>query len=66
MMRLNASVVPVFLAVAAAQTALAPVVSKPVSRTIDLPGEFLPFMTVSLHAKGPAMSSAFWSTAAAW
>src|SRR4051812_34102853 len=27
------------------------VVSKPLSRTVDLPGEFLPFMTVSLHAK---------------
>jgi len=32
---------------------LAPVVSKPVSRTIDLPGEFLPFLSVSLHAKVP-------------
>ena len=30
---------------------LAPVISRPVSRTIDLPGEFLPFLTVSLHAK---------------
>jgi membrane fusion protein, multidrug efflux system len=30
---------------------LAPVVSKPVSRTIDLPGEFLPFLSVSLHAR---------------
>jgi len=28
-----------------------PVVSKAVSRTVDLPGEFLPFQTVSLHAK---------------
>ena len=37
-----------------AQTSdLAPVVSKPVSRTIDLPGEILPFLTVSLHAKVP-------------
>jgi RND family efflux transporter MFP subunit len=36
------------------QTAdLAPVVAKPVSRTVDLPGEFLPFLTVSLHAKVP-------------
>jgi len=26
-------------------------VAKPISRTIDLPGEFLPFLTVSLHAK---------------
>jgi membrane fusion protein, multidrug efflux system len=32
-------------------SALTPVISKPLSRTIDLPGEFLPFMTVSLHAK---------------
>jgi RND family efflux transporter MFP subunit len=30
---------------------LVPVVAKPVSRTIDLPGEFLPFLTVGLHAK---------------
>ena len=30
---------------------LAPIVAKPISRTIDLPGEFLPFLTVSLHAK---------------
>lgn len=30
---------------------LAPVVAKPISRTIDLPAEFLPFLTVSLHAK---------------
>jgi membrane fusion protein, multidrug efflux system len=30
---------------------LVSVVSKPVSRTIELPGEFLPFQTVSLHAK---------------
>ncbi len=30
---------------------LVQVVSKPVSRTIELPGEFLPFLTVSLHAK---------------
>lgn len=32
---------------------LVPVVSKPVSRTIDLPGEFLPFQTVALHARVP-------------
>ncbi len=37
---------------ARAQTAdLAPVVAKPVARTVDLPGEFLPFLTVSLHAR---------------
>ncbi|HEY1240917.1 MAG TPA: efflux RND transporter periplasmic adaptor subunit [Bryobacteraceae bacterium] len=32
---------------------LVPVVSKPVSRTVDLPGEFLPYLAVSLHAKVP-------------
>jgi RND family efflux transporter MFP subunit len=32
---------------------LAPVVSKPVSRTVQLPGEFLPFLAVSMHAKVP-------------
>jgi RND family efflux transporter MFP subunit len=30
-----------------------PVVSKPISRMVDLPGEFLPFLSVSLHAKVP-------------
>jgi RND family efflux transporter MFP subunit len=30
---------------------LAPVVSKSLSRTIDLPGEFQPFLSVALHAK---------------
>ncbi len=30
-----------------------PVVSKPISRVVDLPGEFLPFLSVSLHAKVP-------------
>jgi RND family efflux transporter MFP subunit len=30
---------------------LVPVISKVVSRTIDLPGEFLPFLSVSLHAR---------------
>ncbi len=40
--------------VAAAQNSqLAPVVSKPVARTVELPGEFLPFLSVSLHAKVP-------------
>src|ERR1700675_1854082 len=32
-------------------TQLATVVSKPVSRTIELPGEFQPFQSVSIHAK---------------
>jgi RND family efflux transporter MFP subunit len=44
---------PALLALAAfAQTAdLAPVVSKSLSRTADLPGEFQPFLVVSLHAR---------------
>ncbi len=32
---------------------LAPVISKPVSRTVDLPAEIWPYLTVSLHAKVP-------------
>ncbi len=37
-----------------AQTSdLTPVVSKPVSRAVELPGELLPFLTVSLHARVP-------------
>ena len=32
---------------------LAPVVSKPVSRTADLPAEIWPYLSVSLHAKVP-------------
>ncbi|HXE63283.1 MAG TPA: efflux RND transporter periplasmic adaptor subunit [Bryobacteraceae bacterium] len=33
---------------------LVTVISRPVSRTVELPGEFLPFLAVSLHAKVPA------------
>lgn len=36
-----------------AQTGLVPVVSKPLSRTVELPGELSPFLSVSLHAKVP-------------
>jgi membrane fusion protein (multidrug efflux system) len=32
---------------------LAPVVSKTLSRTVELPGEFQPFLNVTLHAKVP-------------
>lgn len=32
---------------------LAAVIAKPVSRSVDLPGEFLPFLSVSLHARVP-------------
>ena len=43
-----------FVALAWAQNGdLVPVVSKTASRTIDLPGEFLPFLSVSLHARVP-------------
>ena len=42
------------LAHAAAGPDLVPVASKPVSRTVELPGEFLPFLSVSLHAKVPS------------
>src|SRR5512135_1900211 len=33
---------------------LVPVISKPVSRTVDLPAEIWPYLNVSLHAKVPA------------
>lgn len=32
---------------------LVPVIAKPVSRTVDLPGEIAPFLSVSLHARVP-------------
>ena len=32
-------------------TDLAPVISKPESRTVDLPAEISPYLSVSLHAK---------------
>lgn len=32
---------------------LVAVIAKPVSRSVDLPGEFLPFLSVSLHARVP-------------
>jgi membrane fusion protein, multidrug efflux system len=38
---------------ASQRTELALVVSKLVTRTVELPGEFLPFLTVSLHARVP-------------
>jgi RND family efflux transporter MFP subunit len=39
------------LALAAPAQELTPVISRPISRTVDLPGEFQPFLSVSLHAK---------------
>src|SRR5437764_5940425 len=54
-MKRNRSLLPFLLLVAAqAQppaSYLAEVVAKPVSRTIELPGEFQPFLSVSLHAR---------------
>ena len=48
------SVLGLLVPLSRAQTGeLVPVVSKPVSRTVELPGEFLPFLTVSLHARVP-------------
>lgn len=49
---------PVLLGILAAvgwsqNVELVAVVSKPLSRTVDLPGEFQPFLMVSLHAKVP-------------
>jgi membrane fusion protein (multidrug efflux system) len=49
---LNRSGLAIFLlALAASAQELTPVVSKPISRTIDLPGEFQPYLSVALHAK---------------
>jgi len=51
---LPASLLAVTASLVCAQTSeLAPVISKPVSQTVDLPAEILPFLNVSLHAKEP-------------
>ena len=40
------------LAIGSAQTTeLAAIITKSISRNIDLPGEFQPFQSVSLHSK---------------
>lgn len=50
----NLFLIPAFVWFAHAQTVeLAPVVSKAASRTIELPAEIEPYLTVSLHAKVP-------------
>ena len=41
------------------KTPLAQVVARPSSRAIDLPGEFLPFLSVSLRARVPGTSTAY-------
>jgi membrane fusion protein (multidrug efflux system) len=53
MTRLRPALIPVWLALAAwPQTVeLVPVVQRPVSKTIDVPGELQPFLSVSIHAK---------------
>jgi len=56
MMRLKLFIATSLLAISAWQVRaqssdLAPVVSKPVSRTADLPAEIWPYLSVSLHAK---------------
>jgi len=59
MSRINSLSISVAAALALASLAFSqvhdsvPVVSKQVSRMADLPGEFLPFLSVSLHAKVP-------------
>jgi RND family efflux transporter MFP subunit len=58
MKRINPYVVAILLigsahvqTLSAQSIELVPVVSKALSRTIDLPGEFAPFLSVALHAK---------------
>ena len=55
MKRIKAVLVPfcAFVLLAAEPGVLVPVVSKPVARTVELPGELLPYLVVSLHAKVP-------------
>jgi multidrug efflux pump subunit AcrA (membrane-fusion protein) len=59
MMRLNTIILKGLLLVISASLGraqthdLAPVISKPVSRTVDLPAEIWPYLNVSLHAKVP-------------
>ena len=58
---LPASLLAVTASLVCAQTSeLAPVISKPVSQTVDLPAEILPFLNVSLHAKVPGYVEQVW------
>jgi membrane fusion protein (multidrug efflux system) len=41
------------LALTAQNAGLVVVTTKPISRTVELPGEFLPFLSVAIHAKVP-------------
>jgi RND family efflux transporter MFP subunit len=51
MKRLNLFLFTLCASAALEGASLVPVVSKAVSRTVELPGEFLPFLSVSLHAR---------------
>lgn len=54
MMQPRILLVAAFVSFAMAQTSdLAQVISKPVSRTVELPGEIRPYLVVSLHARVP-------------
>lgn len=54
MTRLRTFLIAAVSTAAWAQTSdLVPVISKPVSRTVELPAEIQPYLTVSLHAKVP-------------
>jgi RND family efflux transporter MFP subunit len=51
---LAAALLAISVWLARSQTSeLAPVISKPVSQTVDLPAEIWPYLSVSLHAKAP-------------
>src|SRR5690348_14246528 len=54
MKRFNPLLLAGYLLTTAQAAALAAVISRPVSRTSELPGELLPFLSVSLHAKVPS------------
>ena len=54
MNRLSPLLLACFVLASAQAADLAAVISKPVSRNIELPGELLPFLSVSLHAKMPS------------
>ena len=51
--KLFAAILALQMSLYAAGVELVAVIEKPVSRTVQLPGEFLPFLSVALHAKVP-------------
>src|SRR5436305_13961440 len=54
MNRLSPLLLACFVLASAQAADLAAVISKPVSRNIELPGEMLPLLSVSPHAKMPS------------